>query len=365
MTITAVVVSHSWAQVVPPGVCGPKTGVVCMWVYSHTGESRFWATAADWAIGRPLAVLGVLLMGWLLNWVVHRTVVRAVNRLLVKAPLAGGPTPLTDQTDGPATASAGFSAPTRDEARRATRAQAVAIAVSSSLSALIWLLVVISVLGVIGLDVEPVIAGAGLVGIAMAFGAQSLIKDLLNGVLILIEDHFGIGDEIQLGEATGVVERMTLRETVLRDSNGTVWHVRNGEIDKVGNFSQVWSVALIDVAVIHGTDVAAARGWLMEAAGRVAASSTFADDIIGEPEVLGVQALDSEGVTLRLLVRTLAGRQFALQRSLLEAINMSFTNHGVQFATQRVRISRDPPRPAMDDNGGEPSLPTGSDASAA
>ena len=102
------------------------------------------------------------------------------------------------------------------------------------------------VLGVIGLDVEPVIAGAGLIGIALAFGAQSLIKDLFNGVLILLEDHFGIGDEIQLGEATGVVERMTLRETVLRDVNGTVWHVRNGEIDKVGNFSQVWSVALVE-----------------------------------------------------------------------------------------------------------------------
>ncbi len=339
-------VNHALGQVVPAGVCGPKTGVVCSWVYRHTGNSRFWAKAADWLVGRPLAVLGVVLVGWVLNWVVRRTVVRAVNRLLARAPLTSVSLPLADQIDGPAAYTSGLSAPTREEARRATRAQAVAIAVSSTLSALIWVIVVITILGIVGLDIEPIVAGAGLIGIALAFGAQSLIKDLLNGVLILLEDHFGIGDEIQLGEATGVVEKMTLRETVLRDLNGTVWHVRNGDINKVGNYSQVWSVALLDIAVVHGTDVAAARKWLMEAADTIAASPAFVNDIIGAPEVLGVQALDSEGITLRLLVKTLAGRQFPLERSLREAINTSFANHGVEFATQRVQISRQPERKA-------------------
>lgn len=365
MTVAAVAVSHWSAQAVPPGVCGPKTGVVCTWVYHHTGGSSFWARLADWLVGRPLAVLGVVLLGWLLNWVVHRTVVRTVNRLLIKAPPTGAPTPLAPQVDGPVTVATTFAVPTQDEARRSTRANAVAIAVSSSVSALVWAVVAVVVLGVLGLDVEPVIAGAGLIGIALAFGAQSLIKDLLNGVLILLEDHFGIGDEIRLGEAVGVVEKMTLRETVLRDVNGTVWHVRNGEIDKVGNFSQVWSVALVDVAVVHGTDVAAARTWLLEAASTVTGGPTLADDVIGQPEVLGVQALDSEGITLRLLVRTRAGRQFSLQRSLLEAINLSFAEHGVQFASKRVQISGDALRSVAEDGGRAPDLPAGPGTAAA
>ena len=331
---------------VPPGLCGPRTDVVCSWVYLHTSGNTFAARAADWVIGRPLAIALVLLAAWLLHLLIRHLVGRGVRRLLDRPLLPGVPLPTIEPAPELSTAPVGAGpdddyevVPTREEARRTTRAHAVATAVSSTLSTLVWLVALFAVLGILGLDLEPIIAGAGLAGVALAFGAQSLIKDLLSGLFILLEDHFGIGDEIQLDEATGVVEKMTLRHTVLRDLDGTVWYVRNGEIDKVRNFSQVWSGALIDVSVVYGTDIAAARELLFAAADAVTEMSPFADEVLGPPEVLGVQALDADGVTLRLLVKTLAGRQFGLQRQLLQTINESFDQHGVQIATRRLQLS--------------------------
>lgn len=299
-----------------PGVCGPETDVVCAWVYEQSGGSAVLAGAADWVIGRPLAILGAIVAGWLLRRVIRVLVRRAVDRVVAQAPSGGGAV----------------------EERGATRARAVSSAVSGALAALVWVTVAITVCGILGLDLGPVIASAGLAGIALAFGAQSLIKDLLGGVLILLEDHFGIGDEVDLGEAVGVVESISLRQTVLRDLDGTVWHVPNGEIERVGNHSQLWSAALLDVAVAHGTDLARARSVLHEVATRVSGSMPFADEVLDPPEVLGVQELRADGVVLRLRVRTLAGCQFDLQRALLEAIDGAFAEHGVELSTPRLDV---------------------------
>lgn len=302
----------------PPGVCGPETDRVCTWVYDRTDGNALLATAADWLVGRPLAVLAVLVTGWVLRRLVRRLVRRAVDRVLDRRPLVGGQ-------------------PAAEE-RRAARARAVAGAVTGALSALVWVMVFIAVCGVLGLDLGPVIASAGLAGIALAFGAQSLIKDLLGGLLILLEDHFGIGDEVDLGEAVGVVESISLRQTVLRDLDGTVWHVPNGEIERVGNLSQLWSAALVDVAVVHGTDIAAARAVLHDAATAVVTSPPFAEEVLGPPDVLGVDALTAEGIVLRLRVKTVAGSQFALQRALLEAIDGAFAAHGIALAAPQLTV---------------------------
>ncbi|MCO1659885.1 mechanosensitive ion channel family protein [Pseudonocardia humida] len=327
----------------PEGVCGPRTRIVCAWVYDLTGGDATAAAVADWLLGRPIAIGGVLLAGWVLRWFVRRLVGRGVNRILAQAPV------LRRATTSPPRADANGHLPW-DEARRAERARAVATAVSSTLSALVWVVTVIAAAGILGLDVGPILASAGLAGVAIAFGAQSLIRDLLAGVFILLEDHFAIGDEVDLGEGVGVVERMTLRETVLRDLDGTVWHVRNGEIDRVGNHSQVWSAAMLDITVAHGTDLATARTVLTAVATEVAATAPFDQEVLEPPEVLGVEALGADGVTLRLLVKTLAGRQFGLQRALLEGIAESFRSHGVELGTRElaVRVRRTAPVPPAD-----------------
>jgi small-conductance mechanosensitive channel len=313
----------------PPGVCGPRTDRVCTWVYEHTGGNAALASVADWLIGRPLAIGAVLLVGWLLRIVIRRLVHRGVNRMLASRPIS---------SRSGAAAGAAPGVPTREAARRGTRADAVAAAVTSSLSTLVWVGVPIAVLGVLGVDLGPVIAGAGLLGVAIAFGAQSVIRDLLAGLFILAEDHFAIGDEVDLGEAVGVVEKMTFRETVLRDIDGTVWHVRNGLIDRVGNLSQVWSGAMVDVAVAHGTDLVRAGELMNEIATSVSGDPSFAPDVLEPPEVLGVHRVDIDGVTLRLRVKTRAGRQFDLQRALLERIAMLFPAGGVRLATPQLTV---------------------------
>ena len=126
-------------------------------------------------------------------------------------------------------------------------------------TAIIWTFAVIYVLNDLGFNLGPLLAGAGIVGVALGFGSQSLVKDFLSGMFMLIEDQYGVGDIIDVGEAAGVVEEVTLRTTRLRDVNGTVWHVPNGQIVRVGNRSQQWARAVLDIAVAHKTDVAAAR----------------------------------------------------------------------------------------------------------
>ena len=114
-------------------------------------------------------------------------------------------------------------------------------------------------LGELGINLAPLIAGAGIAGIAIGFGAQNLVKDCVSGLFMLIEDQYGIGDVVDLGVATGAVERITLRTTVLRGQDGTVWHVPNGEIRRVGNRSKLWSVAVLDVVVAYDADLEATR----------------------------------------------------------------------------------------------------------
>jgi small conductance mechanosensitive channel len=314
----------------PDGVCGPRTRIVCEWVYEVTGGDATSAAVADWLLGRPIAIGGVLLVGWILRWLVRRIVARGVNRLFAAAPVLRLPVdPAAPVTDGRMP---------WDEARRGERAHAVATAASSTLCAMVWVVTLIAVAGILGLDVGPILASAGLAGVALAFGAQSLIRDLLAGVFILIEDHFAIGDEVDLGDAVGVVERMTLRETVLRDLDGTVWHVRNGEIERVGNHSQVWSAALLDVTVALRTDLAKARTVLTDVATELARTPPFDKEVLDEPEVLGVEALSADGITLRLRVKTLAGKQFPLQRALLEQFAESFREHGIQLGTRELTV---------------------------
>jgi small conductance mechanosensitive channel len=334
--------------------------VVCGWVYEHTGGNGALAATADWLVGRPLAIVGILVAGWLLRLVIRRLVSRGVTRILAREPILAAPAPApapAGPLDGGRPVQGGV--PSRESARRRTRAGAVSAAGASFLSTLVWVAVVLAVCGVLGVDLGPLIAGAGLAGIALAFGAQRLIRDLLAGIFILLEDHFAIGDEVDLGEAVGIVEKMTFRETVLRDLDGTVWHVSNGAIDRVGNHSQVWSGAMVDVAVAHGTDLLFARNLLHEIASTVSADATFADDVLEPPELLGVERIDPDGITLRLRVKTRAGRQFALQRALLERVTVDFAARGVQLATPRLTL-RTPRRPHEPGEGGAPG-PRGGD----
>ncbi len=230
-----------------------------------------------------------------------------------------------------------------DDPRREARITSISAVVGSTTTVIIWSIALVMVLGELGVDVAPMIAGLGIAGVALGFGAQSLVKDCIAGLFMLLEDQYGIGDIVDLGEAVGVVEKVSLRTSVLRGVDGTVWHVPNGEVQRVGNKSQLWSIALLDVDVAYDCDLAAARQVIIECVDEVCARDQWADAVLEPPQLLGVEALGADGITIRVTVKTQPGIQWALQRSLREAIKGALDGAGMEipFPQRTVWVRRD------------------------
>ena len=212
--------------------------------------------------------------------------------------------------------------------RSEQRVEALASVLRSVASAVIWTIAAFLVLGQFGVDLGPLIAGAGIVGVALGFGSQSLVKDFISGVFILIEDQFGVGDVVDLGEATGAVTAVSLRTTRLRAIDGTVWHVPNGEIRRVGNQSQHWSRALIDIEVAYDTELDHAQAVIAGVAHEIASEDS---DVLDEPEVWGVEALGANGITIRLVVKTRPSEQYRVSRELRQRLKAAFEREGIEI----------------------------------
>ena len=301
--------------------CGESPGRVCEAVWEAT-ENETLAVVADWFIGRPLRVVLILLTAWLIARLVRRSLRALIHRVMVANREAAAKALQRFGVGVPATAV--------QDPRREARASSISTVVASSAAVVIWVVAVFLVLGELSVDLAPLIASAGIAGLALGFGAQSLVKDCITGFFMLLEDQYGIGDVVDLGEASGSVERVSLRTTVLRGQDGTVWHVPNGEVRRVGNQSQLWSVAVVDVLVGADADVDLASRTILETAVRVAESEDHADDVLDAPELLGVEAVAVEGITVRVLVKTHPGAQFRLQRALREAITLDLAAVGIQ-----------------------------------
>jgi small conductance mechanosensitive channel len=217
-------------------------------------------------------------------------------------------------------------------ARRAQRARTVGSVIRNAATILIFGTAFTMVLGQFGVNLAPVLASAGVLGLAVGFGAQNLVKDFLSGIFMLLEDQYGVGDHVDLGDAVGTIERVGLRTTTVRDVTGMVWYVRNGTIERVGNGSQDHAVAVLDVPLAIDTDVTHAAATAEEAAAAAIDEQGHAQDVLEKPQVLGVQSLSSSGMTLRLTVRTRPGRQWAVQRSMLERVVAALRADEVELA---------------------------------
>ena len=207
---------------------------------------------ADWLLGPPLKILAILVLASVANWVGRRAVKRSLTKLHSGA--------VRERMGAMRKRTPAALLETGETSVRAEqRIDALSSVLRSVLSFVIWLTALLMCLGEVGIDLAPLLAGAGVLGVAIGFGSQSLVRDFLSGTFILVEDQFGVGDIVDVGEATGTVEAVSLRTTRLRAIDGTVWHVPNGEIRRVGNMSQHWSRALLDIDVAYGTDVGHAR----------------------------------------------------------------------------------------------------------
>jgi small conductance mechanosensitive channel len=228
-------------------------------------------------------------------------------------------------------------------ARVVQRAETIGLVLRSLVRAMIAILAGSTILGELGVDLGPLIAGAGIAGVALGFGAQSLVKDFLSGMFMLVEDQFGVGDFIDVGEASGKVEAVSLRTTRLRSVDGTLWHVPNGEIHRVGNKSQEWSRALLDIEVSYATDLNKAQEIIKRVADEVWHDDPLRESILDEPEVWGVESLGAHGVAIRLVVKTLPADQWKVMRALRQKIKDAFDAEGIEipFPQQTIWVRGD------------------------
>ncbi len=306
--------------------------------------AEFWT---EWLVGIPLRIAGVLLISLVARYAIHQL----IKGLVYRAEHTEPPRRLFGSKKA---ARVLFSGAGIYSERRAARARTLGSLARSVVTAIIFAVAVIMILEELNYSIGPLLASAGIVGVALGFGAQNLVKDFLSGVMMLLEDQFGVGDVVDLGEAIGVVEAVGLRVTEVRGLDGTLWYVRNGEVVRVGNYGQEWARALIDIGVGYGEDTARVRQLMFEVASELAADPEWSELILEEPEIWGVEELAADGVIIRLVVKTRPLEQWAISRELRERIKARFDAEGVEipFPQRSVwfRSERDqqptPPPPA-------------------
>ena len=315
--------------------CGADPSWICRTVLEETSSERT-AELADVLFARPLTILVVVAVAWLANRLVRRGIRRFTTRI-------SDPTAYERVRRWRKRAPGALLDTGAYSVRSAARAQTLAFVLRSIASAAIWGVAAITILGELGINLGPLIAGAGIAGVALGFGAQSLVKDFLSGIFMLIEDQYGVGDIINVGEATGTVEAVTLRTTRLRDVNGTVWHVPNGEIKRVGNLSQQWARALLDIEVAHGTDVDQAEAVIKETADELWRDEAWEGRILEEPEVWGVENLGRDSIAIRLVIKTSPAEQFKVMRELRRRLNSALAANGIEMpaAPRTIWVQRE------------------------
>lgn len=307
--------------------CGEAPGNLCRFVAERT-DSVGLAKTADWLARTPLRIFCVVVGAWLLNLLTRR-VIRRVSARIEGSEESGRLQRLRERAPGVFLNTGGVNL------RAAARAKTVALVLRSIASVIIWGFAFVYVLGAAGLNLGPLLAGAGVAGVALGFGAQSLVRDFLSGLFLLIEDQFGVGDVVDVGDASGVVEQLTLRTTRLRGADGTVWHVPNGQILRVGNMSQQWAMALVEVSVAPNADVEKVSDLLQSAADDVWDRPDARIDVRERPEVLGIEYLGPDAMTIRVQGKTRPGSQWRIGRLLRERFAEVLVEEGIPLPSAR------------------------------
>jgi moderate conductance mechanosensitive channel len=324
------------------------------WLEENVTDNELLLWLVENALEPALQILLILTLAGALLWFLRRTIRRGVAR--AKDPEAPRGQRLRRRV--------GFQDEGRVQysVRRAQRADALGALAGSIAGVVVWSIALFMVLGTFGITLGPLVAGAGILGLALGFGAQGLVRDFISGVFMLIEDQYGVGDIVDVGEAAGVVEGVTLRTTRIRDVEGTLWHVPNGEIRRVGNSSQQWARVLLDISVSYATDVDQAIEIIEAVAVAMAEEEAYRDLFIDPPEVWGVQALGADSVDIRLVIKVKPAEQWALGRELRRRIKAAFDAAEVEipFPQRTVWLRTETPVAiARSQENGEPSTDRG------
>ncbi|WP_052466893.1 mechanosensitive ion channel family protein [Mobilicoccus massiliensis] len=288
-----------------------------------------WESAIDWFLGVPLQIALILASAWIIRWLIHRAIDRLVDSLVARK--SAGDTTTMGSVEAVPTAQLPLIKRYRRKAGRAisqsglvatqrqrARVETLGSVMRSIASVVVWGIAVLMVGSTLGLNMAPVLASAGVGGVALGFGAQSLVKDFLSGVFMILEDQYGVGDFIDTGDVQGTVEEVTLRVTRLRDLEGVVWYVRNGEIIRIANRSQGWNTASIDIPVSPKVSPERVIAILGKVAEDMYADPAWRGRLLAEPDVAGVESITGSALTIRVFAKCATNKHWAVQREFRE-----------------------------------------------
>ena len=314
--------------------CGTDPDWLCRKVFEWTDNSDV-AGIATWLVDRPVKVLFIVLLALLTRRIVHKAIDGLIDRLMSERS--------SEEKDAVRAAEASSSmlrrevlsgklASLRNRTDRARqRAKTLGMLFKSIASAAVGTVTLMMLLGEFDINLGPLLAGAGILGLGIGFGSQSLVRDLLSGIFMLIENQYGVGDYIDVGEANGTVESLGLRTTRLRDKYGTLWHIPNGEIRRVGNMTQSFSKIPMEIDVAYDTDLDLAMETMKTVADGVWNEQLEEATIVEEPTVSGIQNFGADGITIRLSVKTEPGEQWSTARVLRKRIKEAFDEAGIEI----------------------------------
>lgn len=305
--------------------CGDSPNFMCEWVFGRT-DSETWAELADWFLDRPLRIVFIVALAWFVSRIL-RKVVRSFAAEVAERTVRPR---ASDEPDNRVMRTMSRIAQDEDQrARSQKRAITLGAMLESLVGIIIWTTAALLVLGEIGVSLGPLIASAGIAGIAIGFGAQSIVRDFLAGFFVIIEDQYGVGDVIDAGEATGKVEEIGFRTTRIRDVSGVLWTVPNGVMQRVGNYSQIWSMSIFDMEVAYDTDIDHAMAVMKRVLDIAWKEDHEPATIIEEPQVQGVQAFGPNAIVIRAAVKTDPAEQWAVARLIRARMKKAFDEEGI------------------------------------
>jgi small-conductance mechanosensitive channel len=275
-----------------------------------------------WLVHSGLPILGILVAATLIRWLVNRLISRVIRKSIESR--------LAERLEGNRATRVLAGATGALHERRRQRTETLGTVLRSLVTAVVFGVAFVMILDELGLPIAPLLASAGVAGVALGFGAQSMVKDFLSGIFLLVEDQYGVGDIIDTGEAIGTVEDVTLRVTRLRDASGVVWYVRNGEIIRVGNRSQGWSTAVVDLPVAYTEDAERVQGIIRDALQEMDEDPLWHDRLVELPTVVGIEQITGTTITIRVVAKCQPNENLSVQREIRERAKTAFDRHGVK-----------------------------------
>jgi len=285
-------------------------------------DAPFWERARDWLVGVPLQILIILVVALLAQIILKGTIKKVVTRASEKAKHER----LAQMRK--VTRTAELSDLLMNQ-RTEQRAAAIGTLLRSVVAITVWTIAALMILPLLGINVAPLLASAGVIGVALGFGAQTLVKDYLSGIFIIAEDQYGVGDWVDLGGAIGTVEEVALRCTRLRDPSGVVWYVRNGEILRVANRSQGWTMSIVDIPIAYNENIEKVREIVDKVATDMDEDPDYDDLLLGKPTFAGVESVSGEAVVIRITAKAAPEKQVDVARTIRERMKLAFDRAGI------------------------------------